>query len=173
MGHPRLSGLTASTVDGRDEPTTVRLSEFGCLGRPRDNSRPPYPGLSRSSTPSRWSAYPPRRRGWQGPLHGQHLHRAAVAQPEYEEVYLHAYVSVAEATAGIGNWFRFFTTRSGSTRVLATAHRSRPRQRNARGYVDDRLRRPATPPRFPSKLEIRGSARLRPHPHTHNSQQKN
>src|SRR6266404_9413270 len=108
MGHPRLSGLTASTVDGRDEPTTVRLSEFGCLGRPRDNSRPPYPGLSRSSTPSRWSAYPPRRRGWQGPLHGQHLHRAAVAQPEYEEVYLHACASVAEATAGIGNWFRFY-----------------------------------------------------------------
>src|SRR6266446_2326116 len=58
MGHPRLSGLTASTVDGRDEPTTVRLCVFGCLGRPRDNSRPPYPGLSRSSTPSRWSAYP-------------------------------------------------------------------------------------------------------------------
>src|SRR5882762_4733406 len=101
MGHPRLSGLTASTVDGRDEPTTVRLSEFGCLGRP-------YPGLSRSSTPSRWSAYPHRKRGWQGPLHGQHLHRAAVAQPEYEEVYLHAYASVAEATAGIGNWFRFY-----------------------------------------------------------------
>src|SRR6266404_5810224 len=92
---------------------------------------------------------------------------------KYEEVYLHAYASVAEATAGIGNWFRFYTTRSGSTRVLATAHRSRPRQRNARGYVDDRLRRPATPPRFPSKLEIPGSARLRPHPHTHNSQQKN
>src|SRR5438445_5221067 len=45
-------------VDGRHEATAVRLSEFGCLGRPRDNSRPPYPGLSRSSTPSRWSAYP-------------------------------------------------------------------------------------------------------------------
>ena len=31
-----------------------------------------------------------------------------MAQPEYEEVYLHAYASVAEATAGIGNWFRFY-----------------------------------------------------------------
>src|SRR5712691_3164242 len=27
---------------------------------------------------------------------------------KYEEVYLHAYASVAEATAGIGNWFRFY-----------------------------------------------------------------
>jgi hypothetical protein len=41
-------------------------------------------------------------------LHGQHIHRTAMAQPEYEEVYLHAYASVAEATAGIGNWFRFY-----------------------------------------------------------------
>ena len=162
MGHPRLFGLTASTVDGRHEATAVRLSKFGCLGRP-------YPGLSRSSTPSRWSAYPPRRRGWQGPLHGQHLHRAAVAQPEYEEVYLHAYASVAEATAGIGNWFRFFTTRSGSTRVLATAHRSRPRQRNARGYVDDRLRRPATPPPLPE--QARNPGKCSPSPTSPHAQQ--
>src|SRR6266849_286448 len=27
---------------------------------------------------------------------------------KYEEVYLHGYASVAEATAGIGNWFRFY-----------------------------------------------------------------
>src|SRR5439155_4198962 len=27
---------------------------------------------------------------------------------KYEEVYLHDYASVAEATAGIGNWFRFY-----------------------------------------------------------------
>src|SRR5947209_14916516 len=27
---------------------------------------------------------------------------------KYEEVYLHAYASVAEATVGIGNWFRFY-----------------------------------------------------------------
>ena len=27
---------------------------------------------------------------------------------KYEEVYLHAYASVAEATAGIGNWLRFY-----------------------------------------------------------------
>src|SRR6266436_7606571 len=40
MGHPRLSGLMASTVDGRDEPTTVRLSEFGCLGDPETTPGP-------------------------------------------------------------------------------------------------------------------------------------
>ncbi len=27
---------------------------------------------------------------------------------KYEEVYLHAYASVSEATAGIGNWFGFY-----------------------------------------------------------------
>jgi hypothetical protein len=31
-----------------------------------------------------------------------------VAQSEYEEVYLHAYASVAEAKAGIGAWLRFY-----------------------------------------------------------------
>jgi len=34
--------------------------------------------------------------------------------------------------------------------------------------VADRLRFP----RFPSTLEKRGNARLRPHPHRHNQQQK-
>jgi putative transposase len=27
---------------------------------------------------------------------------------KYEEVYLHAYATVAEAKAGIGSWFRFY-----------------------------------------------------------------
>jgi putative transposase len=31
---------------------------------------------------------------------------------KYEEVYLHAYASVAEAKAGIGSWFRFYTRAS-------------------------------------------------------------
>lgn len=49
-----------------------------------------------------------------GPLHGQHLRRAAVAQPQIEEVYLNAYTSVAEAKAGIGAWFGFYIMRSAS-----------------------------------------------------------
>ena len=38
-----------------------------------------------------------------------------------------------------------FITRSASTRAWATAHRARPTKQNARGYVDDRLRRSAAP----------------------------
>ena len=38
-----------------------------------------------------------------------------------------------------------FITRSASTRAWAIARRARPTKQNARGYVDDRLRRPATP----------------------------
>jgi putative transposase len=30
----------------------------------------------------------------------------------HEEVYLHAYASVAEAKAGIGSWFRFYNPAS-------------------------------------------------------------
>src|SRR5215212_1929766 len=36
-------------------------------------------------------------------------------------------------------------TRSASTRAWPTARRARPTNQNARGYVDDRLRRPAAP----------------------------
>src|ERR1700739_3919575 len=45
-----------------------------------------------------------------GPVHGQHLRRAAVAQSQYEEVYLNAYATVAEAKAGIGCWLDFYNT---------------------------------------------------------------
>src|SRR5712671_5479837 len=38
-----------------------------------------------------------------------------------------------------------FITRSASTRAWAIARRVRPTKQNARGYVDDRLRRPAAP----------------------------
>ena len=33
---------------------------------------------------------------------------SAVAQPQYEEVYLHAYLTVAKAKAGIGTWLSFY-----------------------------------------------------------------
>src|SRR6266852_3674311 len=67
---------------------------------------------------------------------------------KYEEVYLHAYASVAEAKAGIGSWFRFYNE-GGSTRASAIARRSKSIRRNACGYVDNRLRRPAALPSFP------------------------
>ena len=61
---------------------------------------------------------------------------------KYEEVYLNAYASVAEAASALGS---AFITRSASTRAWAIARRVRPPKQNARGYVDDRLRRPAAP----------------------------
>src|SRR5712691_4820826 len=63
---------------------------------------------------------------------------------KYEEVYLNAYASVAEATAGIGSWLGFYNEER-QPRAWATAHRARPTKQNAGGYVDDRLRRPAAP----------------------------
>src|SRR5258708_40369497 len=63
---------------------------------------------------------------------------------KYEEVYLNAYASVAEAKAGIAPGSAFIT-RSASTRAWTIARRVRPTRQNARGYVDDRLRRPAAP----------------------------
>ena len=63
---------------------------------------------------------------------------------KYEEAYLNAYASVAEAKAGIGSC-SVSITRSASTRAWATARRARPTKHNAGGYVDDRLRRPAAP----------------------------
>src|SRR5258708_40225553 len=50
-----------------------------------------------------------------------------------------------QVKAGIGSWLSFYITRSGSIRAWATARRAKPTKQNARGYVDDRLRRPAAP----------------------------
>ena len=63
---------------------------------------------------------------------------------KYEEVYLNAYASVAEAKAGIGSWLSFYNE---ERQHQSLGYRT-PRQayeHNARGYVDDRLRRPAAP----------------------------
>ena len=90
---------------------------------------------------------------------------------KYEEVYLHAYASVAEAKAGIAAWLRFYNEGTAA---------SEPRLPHAAadlpgGPVDmwtigvaDRLRFP----RFPSKLGKRGNARLRPHTHRRHSHQR-
>ena len=87
---------------------------------------------------------------------------------KYEEVYLHAYLTVAKAKAGIGTWLSFYKT-SARTRASAIAHRGKF-IRKACGCVDDRRCRPAALPRFPSQLGKRGNARLRPHTHRHRHQ---
>ena len=83
---------------------------------------------------------------------------------KYEEVYLNAYGSVAEAKAGIGAWLGFYNDE---------------RQHQSLGYRTPRrvyeeglwiCGRSAALPRFPSKLGRRGNARLRPHTHRRRSQ---
>ena len=84
---------------------------------------------------------------------------------KYEEVYLNAYTSVAEAKAGIGAWLTFYNE---ERQHQSLGYRT-PRQIYEEGLwicgrigVADRLRLP----RFPSKLGRWGNARLRPHPHS-------
>jgi len=88
---------------------------------------------------------------------------------KYEEVYLNAYATVAEAKAGIGVWLDFYNTE---------------RQHQSLGYRTPRqiyqdglwiCGRSASPTgcnflRFPSQLGKRGNARLRPHTHRHHYQ---
>src|ERR1700675_3234034 len=64
---------------------------------------------------------------------------------KYEEVYLNAYASVAEAKAGIGSWLNFCNEER-QHQSLGIARRARPTKQNAGGYVDDRLHRPVGPP---------------------------
>jgi putative transposase len=73
---------------------------------------------------------------------------------KYEEVYLHAYASVAEAKVGIAAWLRF-PTRNGSIRASATARRGKS-TRKACGYVDARLCRPAALPPLPEQARKAG-----------------
>jgi Integrase core domain len=89
---------------------------------------------------------------------------------KYEEVYLNAYASVAEVRTGIGAWLSFYNE---ERQHQSLGYRT-PRQIYEESLWDmwtigvaDRLRFP----RFPSKLEKRGNARLRPHTHRHHSQQ--
>ena len=87
---------------------------------------------------------------------------------KYEEVYLNAYESVAEAKAGIGAWLSFYNDDRQHQSLLphAAANLSgRPMDMRTIGFAD-RLRFP----RFPSKLGRRGNARLRPHTHRRHSQ---
>jgi putative transposase len=90
---------------------------------------------------------------------------------KYEEVYLHAYATVAEAKTGIGAWLSFYN----DERPHQSLGYRTPRQIQSGRPVDmgtirvaDRLRFP----RLPSQLGTRGNARLRPHPHRHRHQQR-
>jgi putative transposase len=91
---------------------------------------------------------------------------------KYEEVYLNAYATVAEAKAGIGAWLAFYNE---ERQHQSLGYRLSHAAANLPGGpvdiwtigVADRLRFP----RFPSELGKRGSARLRPHTHRHRSQQ--
>jgi hypothetical protein len=89
---------------------------------------------------------------------------------KYEDVYLHAYASVAEAKTGIGAWLDFYNT---ERQHQSLGYRT-PQQIYREGLWicgrsagADRLRFP----RFPSELGKQGNARLRPHTHRHHSQQ--
>ena len=90
---------------------------------------------------------------------------------KYEEVYLNAYATVAEAKAGIGAWLDFYNRerqhQSLGYRTPAANLRARPGDMWTIGFAD-RLRFP----RFPSELGKLGNARLRPHTHRRHSQQR-
>ena len=70
---------------------------------------------------------------------------------KYEEVYLNAYASVAEAKAGIGAWLDFYN----EERQHQSARRGKFTMK-AYGYVDDRLCRPAPLPRPPEPARKAG-----------------
>ena len=63
---------------------------------------------------------------------------------KYEEVYLNAYASVAETKAGIGSWLGFYNEERQHQSLGYRTPRQATKQ-NARGYLDDRLRRTAAP----------------------------
>ena len=85
---------------------------------------------------------------------------------KYEEVYLHAYATIAEAKAGIGAWLDFYNT---DRQHQSLGYRT-PRQIYQEGpwiYGRSALPTRLRFPRFPSQLGKRGNARLRPHTHRH------
>jgi putative transposase len=74
---------------------------------------------------------------------------------KYEEVYLNAYASVAEAKAGLGAWLSFYNE---ERQHQSLGYRT-PRQAyeaESRGYVDDRQSRPALPPPLPEQARKAG-----------------
>jgi len=90
---------------------------------------------------------------------------------KYEEVYLHAYATVAEAKAGIGSWLSFYNE---ERQHQSLGYRT-PRQIYQEGlWICGRSALPngCASPASPSELGKRGNARLRPHTHRRHSQQR-
>jgi putative transposase len=85
---------------------------------------------------------------------------------KYEEVYLHAYASVAEAKAGISSWLRFYNEERPHQ---SHAYRT-PRQVYQEGLWI--CGRSALPTGSASQASSEGGEMLRPHPHRHRSQQR-
>jgi putative transposase len=73
---------------------------------------------------------------------------------KYEEVYLNAYATVADAKAGIGCWLEFYNA---ERQHQSLGYRT-PRQiyQEGRGYVDDRRCRPAALPPLPERARKAG-----------------
>jgi transposase InsO family protein len=63
----------------------------------------------------------------------------------YEEIYLNAYASVAEAKAGIGSWLGFYNEERQHQSLGYRTPRQALMKQSARGYGDDRLCRAAAP----------------------------
>ena len=85
---------------------------------------------------------------------------------KYEELYLNANATMAEAKAGIGAWLDFYNNER--------PHQNLGYRTRRQIYELWRCARSALPTgcasRFPSELRKRGNACLRPHTHRHCSQ---
>ena len=73
---------------------------------------------------------------------------------KYEEVYLNAYATVAEAKAGIGAWLDFYNI---ERQHQSLGYRTPVKfTRKACGYVDDRRCRPTVLPPLPERARKAG-----------------
>ena len=91
---------------------------------------------------------------------------------KYEEVYLNAYATVAEAKAGIGAWLSFYNN---ERQHQSLGYRTPQQIYEESLWICGRSASPTgcASPAFPSQLGKRGNAPLRPHTHRHHSQQRN
>jgi len=89
---------------------------------------------------------------------------------KYEEVYLNAYATVAEAKAGIGAWLSFYNN---ERQHQSLGYRTPQQIYEESLWICGRSDSPTgCASRFPSQLGKRGNAPLRPHTHRHHSQQR-
>ena len=101
------------------------------------------------------AAWRHNQHGRQRPLHGQHLCRAAVAQPQIRGGLPPCLCECGRSQEPVLAPGWIFTIRSASTRASVIAHRSKF-TRKACGYVDDRRCRPAALPPLPERARKAG-----------------